>query len=94
MQPVSAAAIYFLFWFPCLFIILPFGVKTDREMGVEPKAGHAESAPHQFRFGKIMLRTTLLAAFCFGLFYTNYSYGWIGIDILDFLKPESVRNAD
>ncbi|RED15383.1 DUF1467 family protein [Parasphingopyxis lamellibrachiae] len=93
MQPVSMIAVYFLFWFLCLFVVLPFGIKTDREMGVEPEPGHAESAPHQFRAIRIILRTTILATFCFGLFYANYVYGWVGIDFLDFLKPESIRNT-
>ncbi len=94
MQPISAIAIFFLFWFLCLFVVLPFGIKTDREMGVEPEQGHAESAPHEFRAIRIVLRTTILATILFGLFYANYTYGWIGIDILDFLKPEEIRNAN
>ncbi|MEM8695158.1 MAG: DUF1467 family protein [Pseudomonadota bacterium] len=94
MQAISAVAIFFLFWFLCLFMVLPFGVRTDREMGVEPEPGHAESAPHQFRAGRIVVRTTALAAIFFALFYANYSYGWIGSDFLDFLKPESIRNAN
>jgi predicted secreted protein len=93
MQPVSMLAVYFLFWFLCLFVVLPFGIKTDREMGVEPEPGHAESAPHQFRAIRIVLRTTILATFCFGLFFANYTYGWIGTDFLDFIKPESIRNT-
>lgn len=93
MQPISAVAIYFLFWFLCLFIVLPFGVRTDREMGVEPQPGHAESAPHQFRAMRIVIRTTILATIFFALFYANYSYGWIGSDFLDFLKPAEIRNA-
>lgn len=94
MQPISAIAVFFLFWFLCLFVVLPFGMKTDSEMGIEPGSGHAESAPHRFRPGVIVLRTTILSAILFALFYANYSYGWIGTDILDFLKPESIRNAN
>jgi predicted secreted protein len=93
MQPISAVAVFFLIWFLCLFVVLPFGIRTDREMGMVPNPGNAESAPHQFRAGRIILRTTILAAIVFGLFYANYNYGWIGIDFLDFLKPESIRKA-
>lgn len=80
MQPFSMVAIYLLFWFLSLFLVLPFGVRTDREMGVEPEPGHAESAPHRFRFGKVVLRTTIVAAILFAVFYANYVYGWIGIE--------------
>jgi predicted secreted protein len=93
MQPVSAIAIYFLFWFFSLFLVLPFGVKTDHEMGVESEPGHAESAPHRFHFGRVVLRTTILGAIFFGLFYANYRYGWVGVDFLDFLKPEGMEAA-
>ncbi|NNC72199.1 MAG: DUF1467 family protein [Sphingomonadaceae bacterium] len=91
MEPISAVAIYFLFWFLSLFLVLPFEAKTDREAGVEPLPGHAESAPHRFRAGRVALRTTIVAAILFGLFYANYANGWIGADILDFMKPEEFR---
>ena len=91
LQPFSAIAIYFLFWFLCLFVVLPFGVRTDREMGVDPEPGHADSAPHRFSPGKVALRTTILAALLFGLFVANLHYGWVGTDFLDFLKPEDMR---
>lgn len=93
MQPASIIAIYFLFWFFSLFVVLPFGVRTDREMGIEPEPGHAESAPHRFSVGKVALRTTIVSAILFALFYANYRFGWIGIDFLDFLKPESMRGG-
>ncbi|MBC2777598.1 DUF1467 family protein [Parasphingopyxis marina] len=86
MQPISAIAIYFLFWFLSLFLVLPFGVKTDREAGIEPQRGHAESAPHRFSPGKVVLRTTILAAILFALFYANYVFGWITTDTIDFVK--------
>ena len=83
MQLTSIAAIYVLFWTLSLFLVLPWGVRTDEEAGVERMPGHAESAPHRFSFGKVALRTTILATVLFGLFYANYVYGWIGADILD-----------
>ena len=93
MEPISALAIYFLFWFLSLFLVLPFGVRTDSEMGVEPELGNAESAPHRFRAGRVVLRTTIVATILFALFYANYVYGWIGADILDFLKPDSMQTS-
>jgi predicted secreted protein len=83
MHPVSAAALYLLFWTMCLFLVLPFGVRTDEEAGVERLPGHAESAPHGFRFGRAALRATMLSAALFALFYANWIYGWVGVDTLD-----------
>jgi predicted secreted protein len=58
-----------------------------RGSGRQVGAGHAESAPHDFRFGRIMLRTTIVSAVLFGLFYLNYIYGWVGADVLDWVMP-------
>lgn len=87
MQVSSAVAIYLLFWFLSLFLVLPFGVRTDEEAGIERRPGHAESAPHEFRFGRVALRATVVAAILFALFYANYTYGWIGTDALDWMLP-------
>jgi predicted secreted protein len=87
MQLTSALAIYTLFWTMSLFLVLPFGVRTAEEAGAQCLPGHAESAPHEFRFGRVVLRTTILSALLFGLFYANYVYGWIGADILDWVAP-------
>jgi len=93
MQLGSMFAIYFLIWFLCLFVVLPFGVRTSEEVGQEKVPGQADSAPHEFRFFRTVLRTTLLAAVVFGLFYANWEYGWITIRSFDgFLSaPESPR---
>jgi predicted secreted protein len=87
VQPSSIVAIYLLFWTLCLFLVLPFGVRTSEEEGAEVARGHADSAPHSFSFGKVALRTTALSAVLFGLFYANYVNGWIGIDALEWTRP-------
>jgi predicted secreted protein len=79
----SALAIYVLFWTLSLFLVLPFGMRTGEEEGAERVAGHAESAPHRFSFGKAALRATILSAVLFGLFYANYVFGWITVEALD-----------
>ncbi len=83
MKLTSILAIYILFWAMSLFLVLPFGVRTAEEEGVESLPGHAESAPHQFSLGRAALRATLLSLILFGLFYANYHFGWIGADDLD-----------
>jgi predicted secreted protein len=87
MQPVSIAAIYLLFWVLSLFLVLPWGVRTDEEAGVERRPGHAESSPHGFVFWKVALRTTIVATILFGLFYLNWIYGWVTVDLLDWAAP-------
>ncbi len=83
MQITSILAIYFLFWFLCLFVVLPFGVRTTEEEGERVQAGHADSAPHRFSFGRAALRTTVLATVFFAIFYLNYTYGWVTVEDID-----------
>jgi len=78
MKLTSAIAIYALFWALSAFLVLPFGVETHEEAGAERIPGQAESAPHMFRPGKILLRATIVSAVAFGLYYANYVNGWIG----------------
>ncbi len=86
MKLTSALAIYALFWTLCLFIVLPFGVRTADEAGAERLPGHADSAPHGFSLGRVALRTTLVSAILFGLYYLNYVNGWITAETLDWSR--------
>lgn len=83
MHWTSALAIYVLFWFLAVFLVLPFGVRTTHEAGAEHIPGTAESAPHVFLIGRFFLRTTIVATVMFVLFYLNYVNGWVTADMLD-----------
>ena len=87
MKWTSALAIYFLFWSLSVFLVLPFGVRTTDEAGADRIPGQAESAPHEFRPGRIALRVTVVATVLFLLFQLNYIYGWITPQIIDRLIP-------
>jgi predicted secreted protein len=86
VKPQSLVAIYLLFWVITLFVVLPFGVRTTREEGREPIPGEAESAPANPMILKKMAITTLLSALLFGLFWANYSFGWVEIDDVPFWR--------
>jgi predicted secreted protein len=83
MKWTSVLAIYTLFWVACAFVQLPFGVKTHDEAGIAKVKGQADSAPANFRPGRIALRATVLAALVTALFVLNYSYRWIEIGDLE-----------
>jgi predicted secreted protein len=83
MRVTSVLAIYVLFWTMSLFLVLPFGVRTSEEAGTEGGAGHADSAPHSFSFGKAAVRATVLSAVLFAVFYANYHFGWVTAETLD-----------
>jgi len=86
MRWTSILAIYVLFWTLSLFLVLPFGVRTAEEEGVENRPGHAESAPHSFSFGRAALRATVVAFVLFAAYYANWRYGWIGVADIDWLN--------
>jgi predicted secreted protein len=86
MKLGSILAIYVLFWTLALFLVLPFGVRTPEEEGTRAGAGHAESAPHRFSFGKAALRATILGAIFTTLYVANYIYGWISVADVDWLN--------
>ena len=84
MRWQSALAVFFLFWVAAAFILLPFGVKTDEEVGAAKVAGQADSAPHRFEIRRHLLRSTVLAVAAFSLYYLNYVNGWLTVEMLDF----------
>ncbi len=93
MKLTSIIAIYGLFWVLSAFVVMPFGLRTPDEDKSEKVAGQAESAPVNFRPGRIVLRATVLAAVLFGLFYLNYEMGWISVHDLNFFgEPPSVSS--
>jgi predicted secreted protein len=87
MEWTSILAIYFLIWIATAFVMLPFGVRTAEEEGKERVPGQAESAPVNFRPGRLALRATVLAAVLTGIYVVNYQQGWIEAEDLDFM-PE------
>ena len=87
MRWQSALAIYVLFWAFSVFLVLPWGVRTSQEAGIEMIPGQAESAPHHFPAGKVAARVTIVATILFGLFYLNYLNGWVTTDMLDWVRP-------
>ena len=84
MQIGSIVAIYFLFFVASAFVLLPFGVKTDEEVGAPKVPGQADSAPHRFDLKRHLLKAALLAAVLFALYYANWQFGWITARDLDF----------
>lgn len=84
MRWTSILAIYLLFWVMSAFFVLPFGIRTHEEAGIEIVPGQAESAPAEFKPGRVVKRATILSILLFGLFYLNYVNGWITAQDLDF----------
>lgn len=87
MQVGSILAIYFLFFVGAAFILLPFGVKTDEEVGNRTIPGQADSAPHAFDLKRHLVKAALLGLVLFAVYYANWYFGWIGTEAFDFYNP-------
>jgi len=87
MRWQSALAVYFLFFVGVAFLLLPFGVRTSEEAGVEQVPGQAESAPHRFDLKRHLAISAAAAAIGFAFYYANYVGGWITAADLDFYNP-------
>ena len=83
MKWTSIVAIYSLFWVMSAFIVLPFGVRTHEEAGVARVPGQADSAPANFSASRIVKRATVVSLILFGLYYLNYTQGWLTVHDLD-----------
>lgn len=95
MEISSIVAIYVLFWVLAAFIMLPFGVRTHEEAGLAKVPGQADSAPANYRFGRMLIRTTLIAAVLCALFVANYVNEWILFSDLNlFGGPEGWQDGE
>jgi len=82
MRLTSMIAIYLLFWWGCLFLVLPFRLRKSEEP--EPFVpGQVESATPRFSVWRTTVWTTIVSAIAFALFYLNYSFGWITASMFD-----------
>jgi predicted secreted protein len=79
----SILAIYTLFWILSAFLVMPFGVRTHDELGLEKVPGQAHSAPANFSATRIVRRATMVATVLFAIYYLNYVNRWITIEDID-----------
>jgi predicted secreted protein len=88
MQWTSALAIYFIFWFFCLFLVLPFHARRAGEDAVKVP-GQEDGAPAHFAIGRAAAQVSIVAAILFALYYANYVSGWITAEDLNlFGRPQ------
>jgi predicted secreted protein len=83
MAWTSIIAIYALFWVMSAFILLPLGIRTADELGVEKVPGQADSAPANFRPAKVAVRATILSLLLTALWVLNWEYQWITVEMID-----------
>ena len=68
MSWISVFAIFFIIWWVVLFATLPFSLRTQDDEG-EVTLGTTASAPMGSHVPRAMLRTTIVTAIIFGIYY-------------------------
>lgn len=86
MSWISAAAIYFIIWWVVLFVALPFGLRTQDE-DQDVTLGTVPSAPRGPHVARALLRTTIVSALIFALFYVAVVVFDLGLDSLPRIAP-------
>jgi predicted secreted protein len=80
MSLLSSVAVFFVIWWLCLFVVLPWGVRSQDEVqNIAP--GTERGAPHQPHLLRRAVATTLLASVIFAAVYVYF--GVLGLRIDD-----------
>ena len=90
MRWTSALAIYFIFWFFCLFLVLPFHARPAQDKS-QLVPGQADSAPMHFPFWRIVTQVSIIAILLFGAYYVNYLEGWVTAKDIELFKGPPER---
>jgi predicted secreted protein len=84
----SAIAVYFIIWWLSLFVVLPWGIRSQQEDGLVA-AGTDPGAPSAPMIARKLLITTLVAAVFFALFLAIVNSG-LTLDMLPGPKPRAL----
>lgn len=83
MGTALSIAVYFIVWWLTLFVVMPFGVRTQGEDG-EVVPGTPRSAPAAIRIWRLLAINTVIATIVFAVLYFGIRTGWISAEYLDF----------
>ena len=74
----SGVAVYFVTWWLCLFMVLPFGARAVID-AADIEKGKDAGAPRRPRLLTKMMATTVLASVVFAAFYAALETGAISL---------------
>jgi predicted secreted protein len=77
----TALAIYFVIWWIALFVVLPWGVRSQHESGAMAP-GTDPGAPVLTNLGQKLIWTTVVATVVFTAWFLAYTYRLITLDRL------------
>lgn len=79
MSVSTAFAIYFVIWWTALFVVLPWGVRSQHEIGdIQP--GTDPGAPVKPNLWRVAIWTTVVSTVVFLAWFVVYQYRLITLD--------------
>ena len=80
MGPVTSIAVYLTIWWTVLFAVLPLGMVSHAEAGIDPGDGGDPGAPVDPKLKRKFITTTWISAIVFVLLWIGLwvagRYGW------------------
>jgi predicted secreted protein len=76
LQPLTLIAMYLTIWWTVIFSILPLGVKSHAEAGIELKDGSDPGSPVTLNLKKKAITTTWVSAIIFVILVVIIESGW------------------
>lgn len=79
MSVFTAIFVYIVIWWTVLFAVLPLGVKSYRQSGVEPPPGCDPGAPVQPNLVRKFITTTWVSAIVLALLWAVFALRLIAV---------------
>lgn len=90
MSIAMSIALYFIVWWLTLFVVMPFGLRTQGESG-EVVPGTPASAPSQPQLIRMFATNTVVATLVFGTLYLALTQGWVSAEMFEFGSVRTVK---
>ena len=82
MSLETSLAVYLIVWWVVLFSVLPMGVVSHAEAGIEPPGGGDRASPVDPKLKRKFLTTTWVAALLFAPIWIAAHFHWISLGAL------------
>ena len=74
MDPLFAASVYLVIWWVVLFAILPIGVQSHHQAGIEVPGGGDPGSPVNPKLKRKFITTTWVSAIVFAVIWLAFTF--------------------
>jgi predicted secreted protein len=77
MDLYMSISVYLVLWWVVFFAVLPLGVRSHHEAGIDVPGGGEPGSPVDPKLGRKFITTTWITAVVFAVIWVVYTYGLI-----------------